>query len=107
MSANLHPTLNSRNIFNLVTAFPAPSPFLVASHFLKNIGLSGPDELPNMADSSVSDRRIRPIQDAISSGNWKQAAQLCDKWSKKGERSDRFLVSNSPQHEDTSNMSRL
>ncbi|KEF53836.1 uncharacterized protein A1O9_10238 [Exophiala aquamarina CBS 119918] len=45
-----------------------------------------------MSDPSVSDRRIRPIQDAVASGNWKQALQLCDKWSKKGERSDRFLA---------------
>ena len=42
---------------------------------------------------SVSERRIRPIQDAIASANWKQALQLCDKWSKKGERSEKFLVS--------------
>ena len=45
-----------------------------------------------MSDLSVSERRIRPIQDAIASENWKQALQLCDKWAKKGERSDRFLV---------------
>jgi hypothetical protein len=45
-----------------------------------------------MSDLSVSERRIRPIQDAVASENWKQALQLCDKWSKKGERSDRFLV---------------
>lgn len=45
-----------------------------------------------MSDPSVTERRIRPIQDAVATGNWKQALQLCDKWSKKGERSDRFLV---------------
>ncbi|KIW94386.1 uncharacterized protein Z519_04362 [Cladophialophora bantiana CBS 173.52] len=45
-----------------------------------------------MSDPSVSERRIRPIQDAIASANWKQALQLCDKWFKKGERSDRFLA---------------
>jgi hypothetical protein len=43
-----------------------------------------------MAD--VSERRIRPIQDAVESKNWKQALQLCEKWQKKGERSDRFQV---------------
>ncbi|OAL23801.1 hypothetical protein AYO22_06120 [Fonsecaea multimorphosa] len=45
-----------------------------------------------MSDPSVSERRIRPIQDAVASANWKQALQLCDKWFKKGERSDRFLA---------------
>ncbi|EXJ65310.1 hypothetical protein A1O7_01651 [Cladophialophora yegresii CBS 114405] len=45
-----------------------------------------------MSDLSVSERRIRPIQDAVASENWKQALQLCDKWAKKGERSDRFLA---------------
>ena len=45
-----------------------------------------------MAEGSVSERRIHPIQDAAASGNWKQALQLCDKWSKKGEKSDQFLV---------------
>ncbi|KAJ9606433.1 hypothetical protein H2200_009394 [Cladophialophora chaetospira] len=45
-----------------------------------------------MSDQSVSERRIRPIQEAIAGGNWKQALQLCDKWSKKGERSDKFLA---------------
>ena len=45
-----------------------------------------------MSDPSVTERRIRPIQDAVGSANWKQALQLCDKWAKKGEKSDRFLV---------------
>ncbi|EXJ79045.1 hypothetical protein A1O3_08546 [Capronia epimyces CBS 606.96] len=45
-----------------------------------------------MSDPTVSERRIRPIQDAVASANWKQALQLCDKWSKKGEKSDRFLA---------------
>ncbi|KAK5536871.1 hypothetical protein LTR25_005546 [Vermiconidia calcicola] len=45
-----------------------------------------------MSDASVTERRIRPIQDAVASSNWKQALQLCDKWSKKGEKSDRFLA---------------
>ena len=45
-----------------------------------------------MAEGSVSERRVRPIQEAAASGNWKQALQLCDKWSKKGEKSDQFLV---------------
>ncbi|KAL6250282.1 hypothetical protein RBB50_002583 [Rhinocladiella similis] len=43
-----------------------------------------------MSDTSVTERRIRPIQDAIATSNWKQALQACDKWSKKGEKSDRF-----------------
>lgn len=45
-----------------------------------------------MSDPSVAERRIRPIQDAIATENWKQALQLCEKWSKKGEKSERFLV---------------
>ncbi|KAI1614285.1 N-acetyltransferase B complex non catalytic subunit-domain-containing protein [Exophiala viscosa] len=45
-----------------------------------------------MSDPSVTERRIRPIQDAVATANWKQALQLCDKWSKKGEKSDRFLA---------------
>lgn len=45
-----------------------------------------------MADAAVTERRIRPIQDAISSGNLKQALKDCEKWQKKGENSDRFLV---------------
>ena len=43
-----------------------------------------------MAD--VSERRIRPIEEAIGTKNWKQALQLCEKWHKKGEKADRFLV---------------
>src|ERR1700679_2659092 len=50
-----------------------------------------------MAEGSVSERRIHPIQDAAASGNWKQALQLCDKWSKKGEKSDQFLVRPTPK----------
>ena len=46
-----------------------------------------------MSDLLVSERRIKPIQDAVDAGNWKQALQQCEKWQKKGERSDRFLVS--------------
>lgn len=42
--------------------------------------------------AEVSERRIRPIQDAVNSQQWKQALQLCDKWHKKGEKSDRFQV---------------
>ena len=45
-----------------------------------------------MSDLSVSERRIRPIQDAIASENWKQALKECDKWQKKGEKSEKFLV---------------
>lgn len=45
-----------------------------------------------MADTAVTERRIRPIQDAIAAGNWKQALKDCEKWHKKGESSDRFLV---------------
>lgn len=45
-----------------------------------------------MADTAVTERRIRPIQDAIAAGNWKQALKDCEKWQKKGESSDRFLV---------------
>ncbi|EXJ96403.1 hypothetical protein A1O1_01529 [Capronia coronata CBS 617.96] len=45
-----------------------------------------------MSDAVVSERRIRPIQDAVATANWKQALQLCDKWAKKGEKSDRFLA---------------
>ena len=45
-----------------------------------------------MSDPLVSERRIRPIQDAVASGNWKQALKECDKWQKKGEKSDKFLV---------------
>lgn len=50
-----------------------------------------------MAEVSVSERRIHPIQDAAALGNWKQALQLCDKWSKKGEKSDQFLVCQMPE----------
>lgn len=45
-----------------------------------------------MSDPSVSERRIRPIQDAVATGNWKQALKECEKWQKKGEKSDKFLV---------------
>ena len=45
-----------------------------------------------MSDVSVTERRIRPIQDAVASKNWKQALKECDKWQKKGEKSDKFLV---------------
>ncbi|KAK5951571.1 hypothetical protein OHC33_007249 [Knufia fluminis] len=45
-----------------------------------------------MADTSVTERRVRPIQDAIAAGNWKQALKECEKWQKKGEASDRFLA---------------
>ncbi|KAJ9633532.1 uncharacterized protein PV06_06173 [Exophiala oligosperma] len=45
-----------------------------------------------MSDPSVTERRIRPIQDAIATSSWKQALQACDKWTKKGEKSDRFLA---------------
>jgi hypothetical protein len=45
-----------------------------------------------MADATVTERRIRPIQDTIASGNWKQALKECEKWQKKGEKSDKFLV---------------
>lgn len=42
---------------------------------------------------SVTERRIQPIQQALDAGNLKQAAKECEKWLKKGEKSDRFLVS--------------
>lgn len=45
-----------------------------------------------MTDNTVTERRIRPIQDAIRASNWKQALKECEKWQKKGETSDRFLV---------------
>ncbi|KAK5099395.1 hypothetical protein LTS08_005977 [Lithohypha guttulata] len=45
-----------------------------------------------MADSAVTERRIRPIIDALSAGNVKQALKDCEKWQKKGEASDRFLA---------------
>lgn len=45
-----------------------------------------------MADTAVTERRIRPIQDAVDAGNWRQALKECEKWQKKGEASDRFLV---------------
>lgn len=48
-----------------------------------------------MSDPSVSERRIRPIQDAIAIGNFKQALKECEKWQKKGEKSDKFLVGTS------------
>lgn len=47
-------------------------------------------EYRSMAD--VSERRLRPIQEAVEGQNWKQALQLCEKWHKKGEKSDRFQV---------------
>lgn len=43
--------------------------------------------------SDVTERRVRPIQDALATGNYKQALKDCEKWQKKGESSDRFLVS--------------
>lgn len=43
-----------------------------------------------MAD--VSERRIRPIQEAVEAKHWKQALQLSEKWHRKGEKSDRFQV---------------
>lgn len=46
-----------------------------------------------MADTAVTERRIRPINDALSAGNIRQALKECEKWQKKGEASDRFLVS--------------
>jgi hypothetical protein len=45
-----------------------------------------------MSDPIVSERRIRQIQDAVAVGNWRQALKECEKWQKKGERSDKFLV---------------
>ncbi|RMZ80671.1 hypothetical protein DV738_g2670, partial [Chaetothyriales sp. CBS 135597] len=44
-----------------------------------------------MADS-VTDRRVRPIEDAAEAGQWKNALKECDKCQKKGEKSDRFLA---------------
>lgn len=45
-----------------------------------------------MAEGTVTERRLRPIRDAVDAGNWKQALKECEKWQKKGEKSDRFLV---------------
>lgn len=45
-----------------------------------------------MADGSVTERRLRPIHDAVASNNWKQALKECEKWQKKGEKSDKFHV---------------
>ncbi|KKY29016.1 putative cytoskeleton organization protein [Phaeomoniella chlamydospora] len=42
--------------------------------------------------SSTTQRRLKPIQDHIDGGNWKQALQLCEKYQKKGEKSDLFLA---------------
>lgn len=42
---------------------------------------------------AVTDRRIASIRDFVQDHNWKQALKECEKWHKKGERSDRFLVS--------------
>ena len=33
-----------------------------------------------MADTAVTERRIRPIQDAMRAGNWRQALKECEKW---------------------------
>ncbi|RMD44340.1 hypothetical protein DV735_g837, partial [Chaetothyriales sp. CBS 134920] len=44
-----------------------------------------------MADS-VTDRRVRPIEDAAEAGQWKTALKECEKCQKKGEKSDRFLA---------------
>ena len=41
---------------------------------------------------SVTERRVKPIEDAINAGNLKQALKDCEKWHKKGEKSDKFLV---------------
>ena len=48
--------------------------------------------LHSLAMLSTSQRRLKPIQEHVDSGNWKQALQLCDKYQKKGEKSDAFLV---------------
>lgn len=61
------------------------------SRFPARIFPTSPEDC-KMTDSSVTDRRIRPIQAALDSGNWKQAWRECEKWQKKGETSDRFLV---------------
>jgi ribosomal protein L22 len=45
-----------------------------------------------MSELSVSERRIKLIHDAIEGENWKQALQICEKWQKKGEKSDHFQV---------------
>jgi hypothetical protein len=49
-----------------------------------------------MSELSVSERRIKPIHDAIEGENWKQALQICEKWQKKGEKSDHFQVRTPP-----------
>jgi hypothetical protein len=38
--------------------------------------------------ANVSERRIRPIEDAVEGQRWKLAFQLCEKWHKKGESSN-------------------
>lgn len=45
----------------------------------------------DMAET-VTDRRIGPIRDLARNNSWKQALKECEKWQKKGEKSDRFLV---------------
>jgi hypothetical protein len=51
-----------------------------------------------MSELSVSERRIKLIHDAIDGENWKQALQTCEKWQKKGEKSDHFQVRTPPPH---------
>ncbi|KPI45548.1 uncharacterized protein AB675_463 [Cyphellophora attinorum] len=45
-----------------------------------------------MADTSVTERRLRSIEDFLSAGKLPQALKECQKWEKKGEKSDRFLA---------------
>ncbi|RMZ81968.1 hypothetical protein DV737_g2267, partial [Chaetothyriales sp. CBS 132003] len=44
-----------------------------------------------MADS-VTERRVKPIEEAAEAGQWKHALKECEKCQKKGEKSDRFLA---------------
>ena len=42
--------------------------------------------------SDVTHRRLREVQEFIDAKNWKKALQACEKLSKRGEKSDAFLV---------------
>jgi hypothetical protein len=76
--------------------YPCPTEFLELLH--TSIRRSSPHvylttcSINVMAEGTVTERRLRPIQDAIASNNWKPALKECEKWQKKGEKSDKFLV---------------
>ena len=43
--------------------------------------------------NAVSNRLDQQVQDFVSGQNWKQAINLCEKRIKKGDKSDKLLVS--------------